>query len=211
MAKGAVRQIRRSKAIEQERRALKLRLAGKSHEDIGRALGVTRSRATQILNAALAKRRQERDEAADALLDLELAKLDQMERELVPLIVGQVRKIKADLAAYEVKMAEWEAAVEAAKEAGNDPPRMPKLRQPWTLNDILLAVDRNLKLGERRAKLLGLDNPKPAEVDIGDGLDPVVAGRLMAAFAREAGIGDGPSVDAPPDPQQPDAGQAPAQ
>lgn len=178
-------------AADRKARVLRLRLAGKTFREIGKRVGISAARAAIIVKESLAERRAETTQDAGLLLELELLKLDQIERELVPLIVGQARKIRAEWAAYEVTKARWLADRDAAKARGQEPPPEPdEPRQLWTLRDVLLAIDRNLKVAERRARLLGLDNPKPIEVDLGDGLDPIVAGRLMAAFARETGIGE---------------------
>lgn len=51
----------------------------------------------------------------------------------------------------------------------------------------LFAVDRWLKAMGRRAKLLGLDDPRQADpADDATGLDPQLAAKLLSAFLRES-------------------------
>lgn len=104
---------RAAKGLEHRRQALELRRMGLGYEAIGAQLGLGKSQAHRLVQAALADCREQVTAHADELRSEELSRLDGMLQGLWP----RARK--------------GEAA----------------------------AVDRVLKIGERRAKLLGLDAP----------------------------------------------------
>ena len=104
---------RAAKGLEHQRQALELRRMGLGYEAIGAQLGLGKSQAHRLVQAALADCREQVTAHADELRSEELSRLDGMLQGLWP----RARK--------------GEAA----------------------------AVDRVLKIGERRAKLLGLDAP----------------------------------------------------
>lgn len=111
---------------ERELKALEMRKAGATFEQIGNALGITPQGAHRAVKRALRRIIEKSDEAAEEIRRLELERLDAM------------------------LLALWPQA-----KRGN-----------------LGAVDRILRIMERRAKLLGLDAPKAVDITTDGG--PIV-------------------------------------
>jgi len=113
-------QERRVKALEKQKQALALRLAGVSYEQIAEQLGYSsHTGAWQAVNRALKRTIQE---PSDAVREVEVKRLDAV----LVAIWSQVKQ-------------------------GN-----------------LSAVDRYIKVAQRRADLLGLDAPKRTDVTSGN-------------------------------------------
>jgi hypothetical protein len=128
-------------ARRREARALELRLAGATYEQIGRALGTNRSRAYRIVQRALDRLVRE---PAEQVRQLELARLDHLWVEATKIL----RRRHVVISAGKVVV-------------------HPDTREP--LEDsmpVLRAIDTLLKIQERRARLLGLDAPAHRTVTV---------------------------------------------
>lgn len=115
----------RMKAVEHQIKAMTMRRAGATYEQIGQELKMTTMGAYMAVKVGLEKSLRE---PGDALRELELQRLDTMMR------------------------AVW----------------------PQAIRGDLLAVDRVLKISDRRARLLGLDAPTRLAGPSGEPLEPVV-------------------------------------
>lgn len=120
MTKGE--KVRAQKAVVAERRkkALELRKAGATYDDIGKQLGISKHAAYKHVMAALKEIREEVAEDARDVLRLELERLDYMQMRL------------------------WQQV-----QQGHNG-----------------AVDRVLRIMERRAKLLGIDNVQQTDTTV---------------------------------------------
>jgi hypothetical protein len=112
--------------IENEEKAIALRIGGASYKEIGQRLGLSCSAAHKMVMRVLEKDQRKTAEDRERLLQMELMRLDRMQLGL------------------------WSQA-----KAGNQG-----------------AVDRVLRIQERRAKYLGLDAPNRHELTGKDG-DPM--------------------------------------
>ncbi len=149
----------KTETAERRRRALQLRQAGASLTQIGEHLGVSESRACRIVQDALAAVVRE---PADEVRQLELARLDQLWVEATKV-----------LRRTHITVSNGRVAID------------PRTEQP--LEDdgpVLNAIDRLLKIQERRAKLLGLDAPSKLTVLTEDAVDAEIR-RLVAEVAAE--------------------------
>lgn len=142
---------RRTTATERRKKAVALRIAGATFEQIGDQLGVSTQAAHKLVTTALEETRRITGEAAEQLRQTELTRLDALQTAL------------------------WSDAVKGDVQ----------------------AVDRILKIMQRRAMLLGLDAPTvQAVVDwrskaTSAGYDPDELLRRVRA-AMEALKGDAP-------------------
>lgn len=135
-----------ARKIKHQEQALDLRRAGHSYAAIGRKIGLSKSRAHELVQVGLESARAQISASADDLRSEEIARLDGMLKTLYP------KAAKGDVA----------------------------------------AIDRVLKIGERRAKLLGLEAPvriettgrdgNPIEVTSTHTIDP---SKLSSATLRE--------------------------
>jgi hypothetical protein len=114
----------RLRAEAHRAKAVQLRLAGASYEQIGQQLGFTRQHAYYLVSTAMARTRARTAETTELVRDLDLSRLD-------ALLLGI-----------------WQTAA-----TGN-----------------LLAIDRVLKIMERRASLLDLSGDTAALEQLGQGL-----------------------------------------
>lgn len=114
-------QLKRMKAAERRLRALELRRAGLTYQQIGDQMGITRQAANQLIRRVMNETLSKTAESAQVAVCLELERLD-----------------------------EWQVQVIREMRKGN----------------VLPAVDRLLKIAERRAKLLGLDAPKQHKAEV---------------------------------------------
>lgn len=110
----------RIKGRENRARAVELRKAGATYEQIGQQLGITKQSAHEAVTAAMRETAQTTAETAADVIQLELARLDQM-------LTGL-----------------WAQARQG----------------------VPVAVDRVLRIMERRARLLGLDAEGPVTAAI---------------------------------------------
>jgi hypothetical protein len=141
---------------EVERRVVRLRVRGKTWEEIGEQVGVDWGAAMDAAERVLLRTRGRADRLADQYREIELRRCD----ELIDALWD--RATNPDMARVEVP------TEETVKE--------------YDLQD--KAVERIVKLMERRAKLLGLDAPTGPVVQVNIGLDE--ASRAMAAFLLAA-------------------------
>lgn len=132
---------------EIEQRALNLRIAGKTLREIGDALDMTVPGARKVILRALKRSDEAMAKQGAKHRELEAQRLNAMMAHLWDLAMGGVHvtpKIGAD---GSVRKTAEEASVEAQNK----------------------AVDRILRIMERRAKLLGLDAPTKTELTGKDG------------------------------------------
>jgi hypothetical protein len=176
----------RQTAARRRAQVLQARLAGASFEDIGRQLGVSDTRAHQLYVDALRRTVQE---PADRLRDLELQRLDQLQAHATYVLRDRHVLVQAGRVVV-------------------DPLTGRPLPDP---GPGLAAVAALLRIGERRAKLLGLDAPTSVNARLGVTLaDATVADideELAAVTAELARLPD-PTRDQltePPAPPPPAA------
>lgn len=132
--------------IERQKQALELRKAGASYRRIGDQLGISHEQARRDIEGALALHREDVASSADGLRALEVARLDDTLYKLQLYLNG-------------------EPQYDAAGKFLNT-----KRFAPAT---VMAAIDRTLKVMERRAKLLGLDKPIKVEHS-GDNDNPIL-------------------------------------
>jgi hypothetical protein len=160
------------KAVELDFQAYDLRQQGLTFRQIGQQMGTTPQRAHQRVTRALARRLQE---PPDAHRHLELERLDHMWQEALavlrrPHVFAQNGKIVYD---------------KEGEPLSDDAP-------------VLNAIDRLLRIQERRARLLGLDAPTTSKLTVisEDAVDAEIR-RLTDELARlEAG--ETPAAPQPP-------------
>ena len=143
-------------------RAVELKVGGLTYRQIGVRLEVTHTRAIQLVNEALASQRTESEKTLQRLRDLEDERLDLALQNIAPLLTApELMLIRTLNDGSEVR----EDAAE--------------LR--------LKAVDRLLKVSQRRSELHGLDAPKRTELTGADGQPLVPALSPEVTAALEAG------------------------
>lgn len=163
--------------VERDAEAARLRSQSWTYQQIADHLGMSKGQAYEAVKRALADVVQE---PAEELRKLELDRLDQMaqavrevlERRHVTVSNG---KIIRQFAGYELD-ADGKTMVDAE---GKPIPRFEDL-----LDDapVLSAVDRLLKIQERRAKLLGLDIPVKQEMSVDLGVEYRIVGVDVGAL-----------------------------
>jgi DNA-binding CsgD family transcriptional regulator len=121
--------------VLRRRKALDLKAKGASYVQIGEALGVSNKTAYYDVQHAAAELDAETKILATRYIDIELQTLDLAQRNLVPVVQGTEKGIKA--------------------------------------SDRAAAANAIVRIGERRAKLLGLDAPDRHELSGRDG-GPIV-------------------------------------
>jgi len=126
--------------VEKDHQAAQLRSAGLTYQEIGDRFGVSRQAAHQSVQRALADIPRM---ATEELRNLELDKLDNLERRLMAILQTKHYKVSAS-----------GRVVEYGGEPVVDP--TPHLQ----------AIGNALKVIEKRAKLLGLDAPTKVETEI---------------------------------------------
>lgn len=149
--------------LERRTRVLAMRIEGHGNHEIAAALGITEQLASKDYRAAMDAREADLGKTRAELLPLEVAKLDALER-----------------AAWKVLRTRHVLAQQGKIVCGTD-------GKP--LEDdapVLASVDRILKIAERRARLLGLDAPLRAKVEVTDAIDADIE-RLVAELAGLAG------------------------
>lgn len=143
MAKGRApngQYIRTLEGAERDAEAARLRARGWNYTQIGDALGTDRGNAHHAVQRALAAAVRE---AADEVRELELTRLDDMYAAVIAVLEAKHFTVSHGKVVYLGK----EPLVDDAP--------------------VLAAVDRLLKIQERRAKLLGLDAATKTEVSGG--------------------------------------------
>jgi len=152
---------------QKQKEMLEMRMAGEKYPDLAEHFNCSVTYCIKLVNKAL---KEVTKGPAEEFLDLELMKLDAYQKEALavlnrfhPLIShGQVIRMKQD----------------------GDLPDEPGI----ALQDdspILQAIDRLLKISERRAKLLGLDKPEKRELTGKDG-EPLLSNQAQADEAAKA-------------------------
>jgi len=157
--------------LARQQRALELRIAGMTYSQIGDAIGVGRATAYKYYREALGELLKENVEKMEELRQLELARLDHLQREAETVLrkshvyVSQGGKIVYD---GDVKLVD-------------DGPTMQ-------------AIATVLRIMERRSKLLGLDQPTKIEqsgsvevttgYDLSKITDPDDVRKLMELLAK---------------------------
>lgn len=158
------------KALVAERRAklVQARLEGRRYEDIYEELGYSsRYAASRDFSRILEQNIAEQHASMEVFREAELMKLDDLTREAISIlrtthyVVTQSGRIPED----------------------------PRTGQPLIDHDMALKViDRLVRIGDRRAKLLGLDAPQRVEVLTLDAIDAHIAelSEQLATFDAEA-------------------------
>ena len=160
--------VRSVETAERDAEAARLRSRGRTYPQIAEELGYCDKGAAhhavkKILDGIVV-------EARDLLIKMELDKLDMMTRAVIDVLEGQHYVVSDGRIVYIGDK--------------DDPDRKELLDD----GPVLQAVDRLLKIADRRAKLLGLDAPKRVEVgDTTPDLDAAV--RDLAAELAAAGRG----------------------
>lgn len=147
--------IRTTEQAEADAEAARLRSRSLSYREIARRLSVSPATAHAMVARALAEIVRE---PADDVLALELAKLDNLEQAALSVLEARHYTVSNGRLIY----------------VGDEP-----------LDDdgpVLAAIDRLLKIQDRRARYLGLDAPVKTEVRTVDNLDDEIR-RLMDRMA----------------------------
>src|SRR5690349_23451155 len=130
--------------LDREKKALQLRKAGASYRAIGEQLSISHEQVRRDVETALSYIRDDVEQDARKLRDLELARLDDDLLKLQDYINGE-RVLVRDGSGNPVMRVD-----------GSDYLYETRRFAPAT---VLSAIDRKLKISERRSKLLGLDMP----------------------------------------------------
>lgn len=156
---GRGRFVRTTDTAERDAQACELRAQGYSYQRIAAALRYTdRSLARRAVERALAATVRD---SADTLREIELQRLDAMWQQAWQVLYEDHPFVSGGRIVYD-----------------------PATGQPLVDDGpVLAAIDRLLKISERRAKLLGLDAPTKVETITLDQVDAEIA-RLMAELAR---------------------------
>lgn len=125
----------------ERRKAIAMRLDGYTFREIADELGVSVSTAHAYVNDGWERVQNATDEDRAALRDLELARCDQMLKRVLPIATANNLQVE--------------------KEVFRDGERIVVTETDAELQ--FKAVDRALKIGKRRAELLGLDAPTKIE------------------------------------------------
>ncbi len=137
-----VSRVKRAQIAERRRRCVELRIEGKQFTEIADILGYgSRGAACQDFGRALKERLAEQAEAVDQYRELELERLDALQRAAWAVLAKRHVLVQGGKV---VRYADDDGAEEVPLE--DDGPT-------------LAAIDRLLKIAERRARLLGLDSP----------------------------------------------------
>lgn len=151
---------------------LAMRIEHRPYTEIAAALGITEAVAEKDYQRAVEARGQHLDAQRSAAVAIELAKLDALEQAAWTVlrarhVLAQQGRIVCD---------------DDGKPLEDDAP-------------VLAAIDRILKVADRRAKLKGLDAPVRARVEVTDAVDADIE-RLVAELAGLAGGGEGAAAGA---------------
>lgn len=156
-----------AKTAERRTRAIALKVAGVPYDTIAQQLGyASRGAACTDIDRALKQRRRDLDVRSGSAVALEIERLETMER-----------TAWAVLRRTHVVVSHGRVILDANQQPMTD--------DAPTLN----AIDRLLKIQERRAKLLGLDAPTRVEVLTDDAIDAEIrrlADELGAGAPGEA-------------------------
>lgn len=158
----------RAMIAERRRKLIQYRLEGRRYEEIYEELGyASRFAASRDFNRALEGAIAEQHASMEVYRETELMKLDDLTRE-----------------AFKILRTTHYVVTQSGRV-----PEDPVTGQPLLDHDMALKVmDRLLKIGDRRAKLLGLDAPQRVEVLTIDDIDANIRDltEQLAAFDAEA-------------------------
>ena len=129
-------------ADQDRQKAINLRLQGHTFREIAAAVGVSVETAHRYVNDGWERIQTATDEQRQELRDLELARLDAMLKRVLPIATANNLKVEKEV------FRNGQAEIICEEDA--------ELQ--------FKAVDRALKIGKRRAELLGLDAPAKIEV-----------------------------------------------
>lgn len=173
--------------LEQAKRdteVLDLRLSGLSPRAIAVKTGLGRAMVRDILQRALDDAAADREDRASNLLEVELARLDALHASL------------------------WHRATDPAMATVDVPAENEAGMKAYDGQD--KAVDRVLKIAERRHKLLGLEKAPEPPVSKGGATDgDGAARRTIVEIHYPAGVAPLPTLNGPPPPPQPSASADP--
>jgi hypothetical protein len=164
----AVSRAKRADIADRRAKLIKYRLAGRAYDDIYEELGYSSAHAaSRDFSRALESNIAEQRTSMEVYREAELMKLDDLTTK-----------------AMNVLLTRHFVTTQAGKIVEH-----PETGQPL-LDDgpVLHAIDRLLKIGDRRAKLLGLDAPQRLEVLSIDAIDDQIRGltEQLAALDGEA-------------------------
>jgi hypothetical protein len=171
----------RAAIAERRARVLAMRIEQRPYAEIAVILGVPEHTARKDYTLALEQRKTEVDEQAHLIVSLELSKLDALEH-----AAWQVLRTRHILAQQGKIVCDSDG-----RPLEDDAPT-------------LQAIDRILKIAERRARLRGHDAPLRAKVEVTDAIDADIE-RLVAELAGlapggEAAAAGPPGADSEPAP-----------
>jgi hypothetical protein len=159
-------------------RACELRARNMPYSEIAAELGISKSQAYEGVQRALADTVRE---PADDVRQLELLRLDELARAAREVMTGTH---------YVVSQGKVVRLTRGGAPLEDDGP-------------VLAAIDRLLKIQERRARLLGLDSPQRVSIEaqqLGDDVRGLIQALLMGDDEDEtAELGDGLDDDDDPD------------
>jgi len=194
---------KRIEAAETAQRAVALRRQGMTFEQIGAALGMTNAGAHGAVKRALRLVIDEARNDAEALRALQLERLDEMYREAYAVMQHRHPLIQQGRVVMQLVLDEDGRPIPDLMSTTNPPGW---LHTPvWDAAPRLAAIDRLLRIEQRRAELLGIDAPKKVAATDGSGnpMDAIPAGsRVVLAFefvaptAEGAEGGGDPATDA---------------
>lgn len=159
----------RASIAERRAKLIKYRLAGRPYDDFWQELGYSsRDAATKDFCRALEQNIAEQRTSMEVYREAELMRLDQLTLEAVKILATRHLVVAP----------------------GGKVVHHPETGQPLEDDAIrLAAIDRLIKIQDRRAKLLGLDAPQRMEVLTIDAIDAAIADlnqRIAAADAEAA-------------------------
>jgi hypothetical protein len=168
---------RRAVTAERRARLIQERLKGRLFEDIWEDLGyASRSAATKDFSRAFEIRITEQRTSVEVYRELELTRLDQLTLEAINVLRTQ------------------HYAITPSGKVGRHPDTDEVLVDD---GPTLAAIDRLLKIQDRRARLLGLDKPQRMEVLTIDAIDARIdeLNQQLTALESEAGASSGTEAD----------------
>jgi hypothetical protein len=160
----------RANTAQRRREAIDMRMAGASYQKIADALGyATRGAACQDVTRALEQAVAEQTQSVEAYREEELQRLDELLAEAWAILKKDHVTVSHGKLIYDDRTGE------------------PLLDDGPTLQ----AIDRILKIQERRAKFLGLDAPTRIEAITIDSIDAAIAELTAELEGSQAGEASG--------------------
>lgn len=154
-------------------RAMELRVAGLSYNQIAREMGISKGCAFNYVAAVLEETKDSVAELADQARIIELQRIDEASK----------------LCMQTLAETEWDDRVGGTEEHPGDPTKGRELR--------LKAVDRLVKLNDQRAKLLGLYAPAEVNANFTEKVSPQ---QIRESLRRRFGGAAAPEVNEDADP-----------